>query len=177
MKKYFLIGALGLLTAAVHGEPLSPPASLVDEETCLLQEEYDGRNCIRNLEAFIHDFDGRQLRFAEELAYLNAYAGIHDDAVDAGELVAYALDGEYTFPQTDEEQLEQSLVHYFLTEQIEKIFVAAYDINADHYINIKDDLNGDNSITSEDEESYLRQLKMPSLKEGEMLAQLRIKLH
>ncbi len=169
MKKYFLVGALGLLTAAL-GEPLSLP-TLVDEETCLLHEEYDGRGCLRNLEAFIHDYDGLQFRFKEELNSHSLYIGTHDDGVNAGELVAYMLDGEYAFPQTDEELLEQSLTHYFLTQQVEKIFVATYDINANHLIDMKDDLNGDNSITSEDKEIYQRQWNTPRLKDGEVLAQ------
>jgi hypothetical protein len=170
MKKYSLIGTLGLLATAVSGEPLFPP-TLVDEETCLLHQEYDGRGCLRNLEAFIHDYDGLQFRFNEELNSLSLYTRTHDDAVDASELVAYMLDGEYAFPQNDEELLEQSLVHYFLIQQVDKVFVAAYDVNADHHINIKDDFNGDNCITAEDKESYQRQLKMPFPKEGEVLAQ------
>ncbi len=170
MKKYFLVGSLGLLAAAVSGEPL-PSTALVDEETCLLHEEYDGQGCLRNLEAFIHDYDGLQFRFKEELNSHSLYTGTHDDTVDASELVAYMLDGEYAFPQTDEELLEQSLTHYFLTQQIETIFVAIYDITGDHQISIKDDLNGDNSITSEDKEIYMRRWNTPRLRDGEVLAQ------
>ena len=170
MKNSLIIGTLGLLAAAVSGEPLSLP-TLVDEEVCLLHEEHDGQGCLRNLEAFIHDYDGLQFRFKEELKLHSLYTGTHDDGVDASELVAYMLDGEYAFPQNDEEMLEQSLTHYFLTQQTEKIFIATYNITGDHKINIKDDLNGDNCITAEDKEIYQRQRSIPHLKEGEKLAQ------
>lgn len=149
----------------------NPPLALVDEESCFTNDEYDGKNCIRNLAAFVHDFDGRQLRFREELGFQDAYVGIHDDAVDAGELMAYALDGEYPLPQTDGEQLELSLQHYVLLQEVEKQFVYPYDIDVNHQIDIRDDLNGDNSITAEDEEMYQRQHGMPILKDGEVLAQ------
>lgn len=163
---------VSLLASSAYSEVFLP--TLVDEETCLLHEEYDGQGCLCNLEAFIHDYDGLQFRFKEELKSHSLYMGTHDDGVDANELVAYMLDGEYAFPQNDEELLEQSLTHYFLTQQIETIFVAIYDINGDHLISIKDDLNGDNSITAEDKDIYQRQRSMPPLKEGEKLAQLHI---